>query len=671
MKNYFRKKSFCLFAAVSMSLLFFKQAYSKEQKLLISEIQITAGAGKTNEDFIEIYNPTQEAILLDGYKLHKKTKTGSESSIKVFDEKDIIPAKGYFLWINSSLEKIVDDYDEKTTATIASDNSIALLDGEDKVVDGVGWGNMEFNSFAEKNSFPLNPLGGQSLIRKKEDGSYIDGDDNSSDFEISNNPSSKASGCRNNPEKIQCKIVEEKPQEKSISNIVAGDIRINEVLPNPTNGEEFIELFNGDIGDVDLFGWILRDASKTGKFEFVDHVTLKSKEYYVIYKNKFKFALNNSGNESVVLFDPNGNEISKVDYNGSKKDLSYNFDGKKWRWSKFLTPGLENIFNNLPKYQIDYDKKVFTDIYADFSVKAKDKDGDKIKVTWDFGDGHKSYLAKTKHKYEKEGKYEASVKISDGNEDIVDNFKIEVEDYPQRKVKIISINANPKGKDSDFESISLENKSKKKVNLKGWSIATGWKKLANHPISEDFEIPAGKTKEITRQFSKFTLNNKQSKIELRYPNGEVASKAKYKVDKSIGEDAKFVKERKQWVLKSPIIKTRKSNNNQEINSKIQINYNDQKTSQDTIINNQEVNDVQKPIIKKQNQVKFVAENKIELALEEKVGKKMVLGAEIVRITDDKYLFTPETQEKEHYAVVFFKDIFSNINEKLNKFIDSL
>jgi len=52
-------------------------------------------------------------------------------------------------------------------------------------------------------------------------------------------------------------------------------------------------------------------------------------------------------------------------------------------------------------------------------------------------------------------------------------------------------------------------------------------KINQHPITESFEIKKNQEKEITREFSKFTLNNKKSEIELRYPDGEVASSLKY------------------------------------------------------------------------------------------------------------------------------------------------
>jgi len=323
-------------------------------------------------------------------------------------------------------------------------------------------------------------------------------------------------------------------------------IYLNEILPNAE--EEFIEIYNFEKGDVDLSGWILRDASKTGKYIFPKDTVLKSEKYFVIYKKDYKFALNNSGEEKVYLQYPDEEEADSVAYDGSKKDVSYNFDGANWRWSKFLTPGQENKFNNIPETKIKKDKKIYTNMYADFDAKVFDADGDKIKVVWNFGDGRKSYKKTTRHKYAKEGKYQVTLKISDGSEDRIENFKIEVEDFPKIKMKITAISPNPKGNDSDLEWVEIKNESKKKVNLKDWSVATGWKNLYNHPIKEDFIINPGKTKILTREYSAFALNNKKGKIELRYPDGEVADKLKYdKKKESVADDEVYRKvKKKKW-----------------------------------------------------------------------------------------------------------------------------
>lgn len=439
-------------------------------------------------------------------------------------------------------------------------------------------------------------------------------------------------------------------------------ISITELFPNPFQSqyEEYIELYNGTEEDVDLEGWMLRDVSKTGKYIFGESVILKSKKYLAIFKEKFKFALNNSGNESVTLFDPNGKEVSKVEYNGSKKNTSLNLDGLRWRGSKFLTPGAENILNNEPYGKVKIDDDIFLNAYADFSVSTGDKDGEKVKVIWDFGDNHKSYLAKTRHKYKAIGKYQASVKLSDGNEDVIKNFEIEVKKFPHPKVKIISFTANPIGKDSEMEIIVIENKSKKKINLQGWSVATGTKNLVNHPITEKFEIKKKQSKEITREISKFTLNNRKGKIELRYPDGKVADKIKYDHGKnSIGDDEVYTKEsgKWEWEESQKFIKSVKSikQNTEEMD---QI----QEENSDGEVAGVEIVKIKNTFVMLENDVVI---GKIEISDDE----LRAMEIENVREVDGQYILTAQGKDSQHYAIIFFKNISSDINLKLNSLLN--
>jgi hypothetical protein len=345
----------------------------------------------------------------------------------------------------------------------------------------------------------------------------------------------------------------EKNSEKPKPKVYSNRVTINELLPAPSSGnEEFVELYNPTAEAIDISGYLLKDASKTGKYVFPDGAEIKSLDYLVIYKKDFKFALNNSGVESVTLFDPDEKTVSAVSYSGSKTNVSYNFNGNVWHWSHFLTPSKENEFNNLPEVSKKKDNKIYANVYADFSAKGYDADKDKLKFTWDFGDGHKSYLKKTRHKFKKAGKYKVALRVSDGSEDKVETFNIKVEKFPKSKVKIISVSPNPAGKDSNSEFITLQNISKKKINLKSWIVATGSQNLYNHPVLKDIFIKPGETLKLTRDFSSFALNNKKARVELRYPDGKVASKMTYdKKQESVVEDEVYTKESGQWAWVAP------------------------------------------------------------------------------------------------------------------------
>lgn len=564
----------------------------------------------------------------------------------------IIPKKGYFLI--STLE-----YKDAFNADIAysganysitDDNAILLYDNAGNLVDKVGYG-----LASDYEKFPARSPSSEKSIERK---NFQDTDNNHDDFNFSDVPTPQSSFADDN---------ENEEEEESYST----EIVLNEIFPHPDEGgDEFIEIYNSADEKIDLNAWSLHDASKSGEYVFSSADSIDAKKYLVIYGNVYKFALNNGGDESITLYDPDKKEISKVSYSGSKKGAAYAFDEKDWRWTKFLTPGEKNIFEDVPKGELKMDDDVYVNVFANFEIDGLSK---KAKVTWNFGDGHKSYLQKTRHKYKKTGEYEASVKYSEGSEDTIKNFTVEVGKIPHPKVKIVSVNTNPVGSDTENETITVQNKSKKKINLNGWSIATGWKELVNHPITEDFEIKAGKEKEITRQISKFTLNNMKNKIELRYPDGKVAYDVKYnKKEKSILEGELYVKGKSGWSWQNKNVESIKYNvssidaKNQKIDNQmpsenIRENVEEEKTESVEIQNA----DVEMYTDKKEIPALLALDNKYVVKIKLLNSQSQTLNTETVREFDDTYYFTPQYPSREHYAIAFLKIIILNINTKLN------
>jgi hypothetical protein len=587
-------------------------------------------------EWLEIYNSSDNDVDLSGWKFFE---AGVNHGITL-SKGDFVLSSGEYAILAENAEKFLGEYSSYGTALLDSSfslsndgESIALKNKEGEIVDGVAY---------------LRAMGGN-------------GNDYSIELKQNNWSQSFIAGGtpgKENSIYLEPKLIEPKIYPKNIS--------ITELFPNPfaSQYEEYIELYNDTAEDVDLQGWTLHDGSKSGKYVFPVSITVKAKEYLTIFKKDFKFALNNSGDESVTLFDPNNVAVSVVEYSGSKKNVSYNFDGERWRWSKFLTPGSQNILNNEPYGSVKIDKDVFVNTYAGFSISTNDLDGDKVKVAWDFGDKHKSYLAKTRHKYKKEGLYDASVKLSDGSEDVVKNFIVEVKEFPHPKVRIVAISANPKGADTGVEFLIIENKSNKKINLNGWSIATGWKeKFVNHPIREDFIIKKNKVKEITSEFASFTLNNTKAKIQLRYPDGKVAHEVKYKSEnKSVADGEVYQKVKGGWswlaAKQDTITKTQETNKIQDTKIKSQADANAKNTEEDEIKETATVS-------VKAFENNLVLLNNENIKIELLKSDPQVLGAEIVREVDGIYFLTPEAKQKEHYAIIFINKLFLNLNSKLN------
>jgi hypothetical protein len=157
-------------------------AASASSHILIAAVQI-AGAASGN-DLVKLYNPTAAAIDMSGWKLHKRSSTGADYSLKAFPTGSVIGAGQSFVWANSD-----DGFSDavsanvSSTETLAADNSVALMDAAGTIVDAVAWGTGT-NQYGEGPPYPTSPGANQLLSRRSSDGVMADTDNNSNDFTI-------------------------------------------------------------------------------------------------------------------------------------------------------------------------------------------------------------------------------------------------------------------------------------------------------------------------------------------------------------------------------------------------------------------------------------------------------------------------------------------------------
>lgn len=150
--------------------------------VLIAAVQI-AGAQASN-DYVKLYNGGSTAADIGGWKLRKRSQSGTEYSLRTFPQESIIPARAYFVWANSE-----DGFaaslgaDASSTGTLAADNSVAILDADGNVIDALAWGTGT-GQYAEGNPFPTDPAAGQTLVRNKSGGDFMDTRDNATDFSL-------------------------------------------------------------------------------------------------------------------------------------------------------------------------------------------------------------------------------------------------------------------------------------------------------------------------------------------------------------------------------------------------------------------------------------------------------------------------------------------------------
>lgn len=495
---------------------------------VLSQIQI---AGESvNDEYIELWNPSDTDVHLSGWSIRKKTQsdtTPKGTSLKTFSTGDTLPAHGYFLWTNT--KSIFADFADTTTTTNLTDNnSLALFDKNENQIHALTWGIGHTNPFIP--SVSTNPKKNECLLWNMP----------SQIWELTQicTPKNRLgetwhpleSGSSPNP-------------SPAMNNQT---IRINEVFPNPdTKGDlgEFIELYNYGDTTIDLSNWIIHDATKTGKYVFPNGTTLAPQAFIIITDQDFTFSLNNS-NETLTLSNATGTILQNVSYTKTKEGVSLNLVGSLLRGAKQSTPGAPNSENAEPTTRERVPKKGYQGFTLEFRARGSDNDGDHLKYTWDFGDKHKSYKEKTTHTYLKTGTYTILLMTDDGVDTTTETFEIVIKKYEAPKLRMVALMPNPKGKDTEGEWIEIENRENKPVNLKDFSIATGTKskKLINHPIREDFFIEGKSKKKITHKDSLFTLGNEKGFIELRAPDGSSISKLKYKFEKGLADNVILKKE---------------------------------------------------------------------------------------------------------------------------------
>jgi hypothetical protein len=153
---------------ISGSELKSAKAATNGSNVVISQVQIQGiGTGGASKDFIELYNPTESTINLNGFKLVTRTNSGStDNPVVNFGSGDSIAAHSYYLWCNTSFASGF-TCDKSSTDTVSNNNSIALRNGlldTGTLVDALTIG-VPLHSLGEGN-IPATPSAGQSLIRK-------------------------------------------------------------------------------------------------------------------------------------------------------------------------------------------------------------------------------------------------------------------------------------------------------------------------------------------------------------------------------------------------------------------------------------------------------------------------------------------------------------------------
>jgi uncharacterized protein len=199
-------------AILVLSLLWFaapQSARAVSTTVVISEFRVRGPNGGSDE-FVELYNLASSPVDISGWKLNGSNNAGAVSVRATVPSGKVIPARGYYLFTNSSTSG--GPYsgavagDQTYTTGITDDGGIAITLPDDTIIDQAGLS----SGSAYKEGSPLASLGSSDLDRSYERrpggaaGSGQDSDNNAADFQLitpsdPQNTSSPPSGSPTNP----------------------------------------------------------------------------------------------------------------------------------------------------------------------------------------------------------------------------------------------------------------------------------------------------------------------------------------------------------------------------------------------------------------------------------------------------------------------------------------
>lgn len=132
--------------------------------IVISEVQIIGD--NASNDFVELYNPTDNSVDLSGWQIRIKSSTGTDASLVLIGNGISIPAYGFFLWANDEggYSGTI-SADISNSNNLSANNSLLLEDASDTPIDKVGWGNST-SPYVEGTAITANPDNNQSIERK-------------------------------------------------------------------------------------------------------------------------------------------------------------------------------------------------------------------------------------------------------------------------------------------------------------------------------------------------------------------------------------------------------------------------------------------------------------------------------------------------------------------------
>lgn len=321
--------------------------------VLIVEIQ-TGSLDNSSEEFIELFNTTDDVIVAEDeeLKVQYKSAQGSSWQTKASLSGSLEP-RGRYLVATPGL--VAGPNHESGLGLAKTGGHLRVISGSnDNQIehDQLSWGNA---GFPQTLAAPA-PNGGQSLKRMvDEDGNFIDTNDDSQDFIISDTPtpqSTKPLPENKDPSIFQPRQGGDGQVQGEFGNSTGdlkppADLKISELFIDPdkplTDAEdEFVEIYNPTKEVVDLEGYTLKTGSSFSYSFGLPDISIKPGQYLALFSIDTGLVLSNTAG-SARLVAPAGELVYEVPpYGKAKPDTAWADIGGEWQWTSSPSPNAAN-----------------------------------------------------------------------------------------------------------------------------------------------------------------------------------------------------------------------------------------------------------------------------------------------------------------------------------------
>lgn len=357
--------------------------------VLIVELMVRSAAttGAADQEFVELYNTTANAIDVSAWKLQYKSATGSAWTDKATLHGSIAAHSHYLLVSDKFPNPPTANSTEPALAVDTFSAGLSDSGGHVRIADltvpalpivhdTLGWGSTA--NAAEGKAPATAPAGGKSLKRRAPDGKFQDTDNNSNDFEVSSDPTPQAdalyvapvivldpisttpspSTSKENPSlpiANSTALPAEQPAQPAVppetspaASVTLLSPQITELLPNPAapasdSKDEYIELYNPNDQPLELTGYKLQSGSTFSYSYTFPSVTLAPHQYMAFMITETGDILSNTNGQARVL-DTSGAVVSLTNvYDHAGEGEAWALINGTWQWTITPTPNESNV----------------------------------------------------------------------------------------------------------------------------------------------------------------------------------------------------------------------------------------------------------------------------------------------------------------------------------------